>query len=203
MYHLWFSGSWRCQRQSCKEAKRLRIHPIYLSRSCHACPRKYGSQGSTFSFSFGFPPHMHLLSSQGLSYFLYQYLDGRVVCVELAKPGKNDFGRYPRTCGPPSKKEDETREWLGMQQRYFHLQWIPSSSSKREAWRVNTSTTTFLPARCWAERIPPNQINFLHAHVSNCSNSKLEAQPITTSFGSKAWFSYIWFILKKYERKSN
>ncbi|CBI27211.3 hypothetical protein AAG906_031357 [Vitis piasezkii] len=40
----------------------------------------------------------------------HKYLDGRVVCVELAKPGKNDFGRYPRTCGPPSKKEDETRE---------------------------------------------------------------------------------------------
>lgn len=107
MYHLWFSGSWRCQRQSCKEAKRLRIHPIYLSRSCHACPRKYGSQGSTFSFSFGFPPHMHLLSSKaylifcisiwmaGWSAWNSQNL-GKMILVDTLEPADHPARRKTR-----------------------------------------------------------------------------------------------------------
>lgn len=31
--------------------------------------------------------------------------DGRLIYVEIARPGKNDFGDYPRTCGPPEKTQ--------------------------------------------------------------------------------------------------
>ncbi|PIN13715.1 hypothetical protein CDL12_13666 [Handroanthus impetiginosus] len=30
-----------------------------------------------------------------------QYFDGRLLCVEIAKPRKNDFDGYPKTSGPP------------------------------------------------------------------------------------------------------
>ncbi|PHT89779.1 hypothetical protein T459_04892 [Capsicum annuum] len=33
-----------------------------------------------------------------------QYLNGRVISVELAKPTMKDFGRYPKTCGPPVER---------------------------------------------------------------------------------------------------
>ncbi|KAL3376631.1 hypothetical protein AABB24_003191 [Solanum stoloniferum] len=34
----------------------------------------------------------------------HKYLDGRVISVELAKPTKKDFGRYPKSCGPPVER---------------------------------------------------------------------------------------------------
>ncbi|XP_059287075.1 uncharacterized protein LOC132040450 [Lycium ferocissimum] len=40
----------------------------------------------------------------------HKYLNGRVISVEIAKPTNKDFGRYPKTCGPPVERlpsEDE------------------------------------------------------------------------------------------------
>ncbi|XP_060194412.1 glycine-rich RNA-binding protein 4, mitochondrial [Lycium barbarum] len=40
----------------------------------------------------------------------HKYLNGRVISVELAKPTNKDFGRYPKSCGPPVERlpsEDE------------------------------------------------------------------------------------------------
>ncbi|KAK4347523.1 hypothetical protein RND71_033862 [Anisodus tanguticus] len=34
----------------------------------------------------------------------HKYLNGRVISVELAKPTNKDFGRYPKTCGPPVER---------------------------------------------------------------------------------------------------
>ncbi|XP_055807396.1 glycine-rich RNA-binding protein 4, mitochondrial-like isoform X1 [Solanum dulcamara] len=34
----------------------------------------------------------------------HKYLNGRVISVNLAKPTKKDFGRYPKTCGPPVER---------------------------------------------------------------------------------------------------
>ncbi|XP_009758392.1 small RNA-binding protein 11, chloroplastic [Nicotiana tabacum] len=34
----------------------------------------------------------------------HKYLNGRVIFVEIAKPTKKDFGRYPKTCGPPEER---------------------------------------------------------------------------------------------------
>lgn len=36
---------------------------------------------------------------------MFQYLDGRLVFVELAKPGRNAFGGYPNTCGPSAQEK--------------------------------------------------------------------------------------------------
>ncbi|KAK3028381.1 hypothetical protein RJ639_038055 [Escallonia herrerae] len=38
---------------------------------------------------------------QALESMNHKYLDGRLIFVELAKPGKSMYGGYPRTCGPP------------------------------------------------------------------------------------------------------
>ncbi|KAI8000608.1 Protein CELLULOSE SYNTHASE INTERACTIVE 1 [Camellia lanceoleosa] len=43
----------------------------------------------------------------------HKYFDGRVIFVELAKPGRNAFGVYPKTTGPPQEQnianQDEER----------------------------------------------------------------------------------------------
>ncbi|XVE48451.1 hypothetical protein DITRI_Ditri01bG0003400 [Diplodiscus trichospermus] len=41
-----------------------------------------------------------------------QVFDGRVIYVEIAKPGKDRFGGYPKTSGPPSTKQhlEETND---------------------------------------------------------------------------------------------
>lgn len=44
------------------------------------------------------------MSSSSRSLFPCQYINGRVIFVELAKPTKKDFGRYPRSCGPPVER---------------------------------------------------------------------------------------------------
>ncbi|KAE9452379.1 hypothetical protein C3L33_15728, partial [Rhododendron williamsianum] len=40
-----------------------------------------------------------------ISHFIFQYLDGRLVFVELAKPGRNAFRGYPKTCGPSPQEK--------------------------------------------------------------------------------------------------
>ncbi|XP_058197226.1 organelle RRM domain-containing protein 6, chloroplastic-like isoform X1 [Rhododendron vialii] len=35
----------------------------------------------------------------------HKYLDGRLVFVELAKPGRNAFRGYPKTCGPSPQEK--------------------------------------------------------------------------------------------------
>ncbi|THG02907.1 hypothetical protein TEA_009674 [Camellia sinensis var. sinensis] len=44
----------------------------------------------------------------------HKYFDGRVIFVELAKPGRNAFGVYPKTTGPPQEQnianQDEATE---------------------------------------------------------------------------------------------
>ncbi|XAR59407.1 hypothetical protein NMG60_11015236 [Bertholletia excelsa] len=44
----------------------------------------------------------------------HKYLDGRMIFVELAKPGHNDFG-YPKTSGPP-QEQNEVKQDLGLEQ---------------------------------------------------------------------------------------
>lgn len=36
-------------------------------------------------------------------FYFYQNLDGRIIYVELARPGKDAYGEYPKTSGPPKK----------------------------------------------------------------------------------------------------
>ncbi|XP_057462783.1 small RNA-binding protein 11, chloroplastic isoform X2 [Actinidia eriantha] len=51
---------------------------------------------------------------QALESMDHQVLNGRMIFVDLAKPGRKAFGGYPRTSGPPQKqnlvKQDETIE---------------------------------------------------------------------------------------------
>jgi len=37
--------------------------------------------------------------------FYHQTLDGRLIFVDLAKPGKDRFRGYVKTCGPPKKQQ--------------------------------------------------------------------------------------------------
>ncbi|GFZ06055.1 RNA-binding (RRM/RBD/RNP motifs) family protein [Actinidia rufa] len=51
---------------------------------------------------------------QALESMDHQVLNGRMIFVDLAKPGREAFGGYPRTSGPPQKqnlvKQEETIE---------------------------------------------------------------------------------------------
>ncbi|XP_055806622.1 glycine-rich RNA-binding protein 4, mitochondrial [Solanum dulcamara] len=42
----------------------------------------------------------------------HKYLNGRVISVDLAKPTKKDFGRYPKTCGLPVERLPSENELL-------------------------------------------------------------------------------------------
>ncbi|KAL7210904.1 hypothetical protein ACSBR2_013895 [Camellia fascicularis] len=48
----------------------------------------------------------------------HKYFDGRVIFVELAKPGHNVFGVYSKTTGPPQEQnianQDEAMEGVGV-----------------------------------------------------------------------------------------
>lgn len=40
---------------------------------------------------------------QALESMDQKYVDGRVIHVEIAKPDKRSYGRYPKTSGPPKE----------------------------------------------------------------------------------------------------
>ncbi|PON72752.1 Splicing factor-like protein [Parasponia andersonii] len=40
----------------------------------------------------------------------HQNLDGRLIYVEIAKPGKEAFGGYPITSGPPKPQQQHLQE---------------------------------------------------------------------------------------------
>ncbi|KAL7210896.1 hypothetical protein ACSBR2_013887 [Camellia fascicularis] len=48
----------------------------------------------------------------------HKYFDGRVIFVELTKPGPNAFGVYSKTTGPPQEQnianQDEAMEGVGV-----------------------------------------------------------------------------------------
>lgn len=57
---------------------------------------------ASFNFSLWGTLMINISMLNVIWFYVYQVFDGRLICVEIAKPGK-DRG-YPKTSGPPSTK---------------------------------------------------------------------------------------------------
>ncbi|KAK3006134.1 hypothetical protein RJ639_006071 [Escallonia herrerae] len=99
-----------------KELVSLKIHHLSYSTSESCLQKKFSNFGQIAevtlikdeatkkSKGFAFIQYdSQDAAMQALESMNHKYLDGRLIFVELAKPGKSMYGGYPRTCGPPKE----------------------------------------------------------------------------------------------------